>query len=801
MYAGLQHFSARKGAANFSFEDLRRLRQFTRQGAHFQNQKKIYITVNTIIQDNEISDILHMLEELSYAEVDGVIVQDLGLADIIRTSFPELPLHGSTQIASHTVEGVRVLEQLGFSRVVLSRELTFEEIAYIRKACPDISLKVFAHGALCYSFSGLCLASGLLLGRSGNRGECGQICRTWFSLLQQDSVKAELLQDTHLQQSQKTAQPPMPLRQASDETAPDFSGYFFSMTDLSLQEQILALQDIGIDSIKIEGRMKSPEYTGLAAKYYRDILDGKHPDIAPLQTAFSRESSSGWTFLQPMNKSVQQSSASKTSLQKAVSGTKRLTTPDHPGHRGIPAGSIHKVLHERNEIEVQLTSPLSLHDGIMILTPASGSSVRVEPNKFSVSQLGDKKGKRLVSADKGAYITLRIPKGLQVKEGMELFKISDHRQNLPGINPASYPLYKKEVKLHITITDSTIALTSRIMPLLDPVLLTRELSVLPSQQKGSLVEVLQSVFTSSGNSLFTSSTIEVENRSKLPLEDLYLPLSQLKKIRREWFSLLDQHFTERPAIQLSTYRSNQMESDLQISPIETRQSKEQSMKALPVDPFKPNPLVDLPPRELLIPRNAYPIPFITDPAATEPEDLAQLGSYLYLPLMPVMFQEENYYNALDELVQRIASAPNISKNLTLRIGLNNVSHISWVKKHAEVEPFIDYYLYCANRATAALIQSELPRTLVGYEWIEQHQIGAATWKLVMFETGSKFNPPLFISRSCFRRDSLGLSCRSCKNRHSTYALKQSGLTYKVIVDQCLTYLLPDKNGNVPGSSN
>ena len=227
VYFGLKDFSARKGAVNFSFEDLSKIRRFS-----LENGKKTYITINTLLDDSSIDRVISTLDEVAFYGTDGIIVQDLGVADIIRRYYPSLPLHGSTQLAVHTTEGVRVLEDLGFERVVLSRELNLKEIERIRKDCPDVELKAFIHGALCYGFSGLCSASAIKCSRSANKGECAQICRSWF-IDDEDGEK----------------------------------GYFFSMEDMKAGERVLELERIGIDSLKVEGRLKSPEYCAAVAEY------------------------------------------------------------------------------------------------------------------------------------------------------------------------------------------------------------------------------------------------------------------------------------------------------------------------------------------------------------------------------------------------------------------------------------------------------------------------------------------------------------------------------------------------------
>ena len=176
VYFGMKEFSARASAVNFSIEDLSKIKRYCQDRG-----KKFYVTVNTLVDDSELEAADRLLSILDFYSPDGVIIQDLGLVRLIRTSYPSLPLHASTQLAVHTVQGVRELQDLGFERVVLSRELSLDEIASIRSACPDIELKVFIHGALCFGFSGLCMASRNLGLGSANRGSCNQICRTWFT--------------------------------------------------------------------------------------------------------------------------------------------------------------------------------------------------------------------------------------------------------------------------------------------------------------------------------------------------------------------------------------------------------------------------------------------------------------------------------------------------------------------------------------------------------------------------------------------------------------------------------------------
>ena len=248
VYLGLRGFNARAGAENFDENTLPQ----TVGWCHARGVR-VYVTLNTLVTDRELPQWLHSLDAVAAAGVDGVLVQDLGLARIIRQRYPTLPLHASTQMAIHNLAGARLLEEMGFAQVVLARELSKEEIAAI---CAGTSMRceVFVHGALCMSVSGQCYLSSVLGERSGNRGRCAQPCRLDFK--------------SHGR------------------------GYALSLKDLTLTDRLRELEALGVASFKIEGRLKRPEYVAAAVTVCRQSLAGEVPDLETLQSVFSR---SGFT--------------------------------------------------------------------------------------------------------------------------------------------------------------------------------------------------------------------------------------------------------------------------------------------------------------------------------------------------------------------------------------------------------------------------------------------------------------------------------------------------------------------------
>ena len=230
VYAGLQDFSARARARNFTLAQMERMLAY----AHGQN-RRVYVTLNTLVKEKELPQLVDTLAALAGMRVDGVILQDLAVARLIRNHFPSIPLHASTQMTIHNTPGVKMLEELGFQRAVLARELAVDEIAGIVAASP-VEIECFVHGALCFSISGQCFFSSLLGGHSGNRGRCAQPCRRLYSHRGKD-------------------------------------GHYFSTSDLSAIDMIPELVKAGVSSLKIEGRMKSAEYVASVVEAYRTVID------------------------------------------------------------------------------------------------------------------------------------------------------------------------------------------------------------------------------------------------------------------------------------------------------------------------------------------------------------------------------------------------------------------------------------------------------------------------------------------------------------------------------------------------
>ncbi|MCL2588690.1 MAG: U32 family peptidase [Oscillospiraceae bacterium] len=250
VYLGLDAFNARRGAKNFTEESFGAAAEYCRvRGV------KVYVTLNVLSTDRELNQVERLAKSVSRLGADALIVQDLGVARLLRQVLPDMPLHASTQMSVHNLDGVRRAHEAGITRVILARELSIAHIAYIAKHTP-VELETFVHGALCVCYSGQCYMSAAIGGRSANRGTCAQPCRLPYHL---DGI----------------------------------TGAHLSLKDQSLVEHLEALETCGVTCIKIEGRMKRPEYTAIATRVYADAIREKRlptsGELKQLEAVFSRQ--------------------------------------------------------------------------------------------------------------------------------------------------------------------------------------------------------------------------------------------------------------------------------------------------------------------------------------------------------------------------------------------------------------------------------------------------------------------------------------------------------------------------------
>ncbi|NLY43646.1 MAG: U32 family peptidase [Clostridiaceae bacterium] len=371
VYLGGKKFNARQYAGNFDDEDLAKAVEY----CHIRGVK-VYVAVNTLVTDRDMAQLAGWIAYLNDIDVDAVIVQDLGAAKLIREIAPHLTLHASTQMTVYNLEGVKQLEALGFERVVLARELHYDEIRHI---CENtkLEIEVFVHGALCMCYSGQCLMSSMIGGRSGNRGCCAQPCRLPYHMVDMDSMR---------------------LPGEKDKTA-----YLLSPKDLCLVEHLAKLKKAGVKSLKIEGRMKRPEYVAAVTAIYRKYLDNEK-DIEPYDYE---------TLLQMFNR------GGFTEGYFVGDLGKNMMSHEKPDNWGVYLGEIVLYDKKKNIAYVRPQTTLNVGDGVEIWSQRGQNYGTIISRLFPGDGMSkDKKGQVI-----GFYIRGDISKGDKV------YKTSDMVRN------------------------------------------------------------------------------------------------------------------------------------------------------------------------------------------------------------------------------------------------------------------------------------------------------------------------------------------------------------------------------------
>ena len=368
VYLGGTEFSARAYASNFDRDTLKEAISYS----HIRGMK-VYVTVNTLLKDVELEKLLEYVGFLYDIDVDALIIQDLGVLRIIRAVYPDFDLHCSTQMTLHNTLGVQAIKELGVKRVVLARELTLAEIKEIREKT-GMELEVFVHGALCVSYSGQCLMSSFIGGRSGNRGRCAQPCRKAYQLV---SSKGEI--------EKKEL-------------------YHISMRDLNTFDKIGSIIESGVTSFKIEGRMKKPQYVASIVGAYRRAIDYYLTEGKPFRSLelqhemtqmFNRRFTKGYILESPRDE---------------------IVNAEKPNNRGTLLGTVIDYIPRKNRIKLKLLSKLSAGDGIEVWGPKTSDTGGTVVGLFVDNEV-------VKQAEKGQVVEIEI-KG-DVSKGDEVFKTLD----------------------------------------------------------------------------------------------------------------------------------------------------------------------------------------------------------------------------------------------------------------------------------------------------------------------------------------------------------------------------------------
>ena len=487
VYLGGKDFGARASANNFDRDELKEAVKY----AHIRGVQ-VFVTTNTLRKENEIEDFLEYAKFLYDIDVDAIILQDIGMARLIKRELPDFELHASTQMVAHSLEDVKYLESVGFDRVVLAREVTVEEIKYICDNC-KADIEVFVHGALCVCYSGQCLMSSMIGNRSGNRGRCAQPCRQRYELI--DVYTGEVVNSN--------------------------GDYLLSPRDLNAIEEIDKVIDAGVHSLKIEGRMKRPEYVANVIDGYRKTIDEylatnklnvSDETINDLYTIFNRKFTKG-LLLGDVGKDMMNSQL--------------------PNNQGLYVGTVVDYNKKAKRLKIKLANTLKKGDGINL---GGGTIGRIIKNG-NIETIGYK----------GETIELDFVG--EARKGQIVFKTSD--SELLDRVQATFTQDKEFVK-NIIDAKITIKLGQK------PILTLKDRHSNESTIEGDKIveeamkvalskEKVETQLRKLGNTPYELDLLEIE------LDDnVSLPISLLNQMRRDCIELLDK---ERVSIKNRKYKN------------------------------------------------------------------------------------------------------------------------------------------------------------------------------------------------------------------------------------------------------
>jgi putative protease len=474
IYLGAERFNARDEGAQLTLDELAEACYLARSRG-----KRVYLALNTLIKPNELAEALTLLGECIDRGVDAAIVQDVGLVRLIRTIYPGLELHGSTQMTVHDVHGAALMRELGLRRVVLARENTIEDIQAIRTAVPELELETFVHGALCISYSGQCYMSGMISERSANRGSCAQSCR-------KDYVLSDASSGDELDR-----------------------GYLISAKDLAAHDHLRAIAEAGVHTLKIEGRKKRPEYVATVTRAYREFLEQIR---AGEETVTTPETTRDL---------VQIYSRGFTGGMYGGRAGREYITRYQPDNRGMGLGSV--VGYRMGEMIVELTTPAEVGDGIAFEPPPGR---RGETIGFKVTAA------RTLSSRDG-LVQQAIPTHARVPIGWRVMRTA-HAKLLERAR-ASYAALPKAVRTaHKTRLDVR-AFGSAGAPLKlifsagdESVEIRSSVELAPAWTRGLDLDQLRAQLGRLGETPFVLGTIDAAGLAS----GLFMPLSELNGLRQ-----------------------------------------------------------------------------------------------------------------------------------------------------------------------------------------------------------------------------------------------------------------------------
>lgn len=472
VYIGGKLFGARAFSSNFTDDEIIKAINY----AHLFGVK-VYVTTNTLIYDKEVERFLEYISFLHKNNVDAVIIQDLGMLDLVRQTFPNLEVHASTQMHIHNLDGASFMKKLGVKRVVLARETSISKIKEIKEKT-NIDIEIFIHGALCVSYSGQCLMSSLIGNRSGNRGTCAGSCRQSYSIV--DENNNIILNNK----------------------------YPLSMKDLCSLENLKTLLDIGVTSLKIEGRMKSSSYVYTVVKLYRLAIDSYYKnnniyidekELYNLKKIFNREFTKGFLFDEENNK---------------VINMKR------PNHQGVEIGKV--INYKNNVATIKLNDEININDGLRIV---GKKDIGVNVNNFYINS------KLVKTAKKGDIITIKVND--KVEKDDKVLLTLDSKLNEEINNIISSNQRKVLVKAKF-IAKEDKRITFELTDFINKVVVISENKVTKALNKPITKEEIKEKLNKIKDTVYKYESLDIEID-----DNIFIPLNIINDLKRKAFEELN----------------------------------------------------------------------------------------------------------------------------------------------------------------------------------------------------------------------------------------------------------------------
>ena len=698
VYLGGKDFSARASANNFDREELKEAVKY----AHIRDVR-VFVTTNTLIKQNELEDFVEYAKFLYDIDVDAIIMQDIGAAMLIHELLPDFELHASTQMVAHSLEDVQYLESIGFKRVVLARELTVEEIKYI---CDNtnVDIEIFVHGALCVCYSGGCLMSSMIGNRSGNRGRCAQPCRQKYTMI--DISTGEEIHNN--------------------------GDYLLSTKDLNTIEEIDKIIDTGVLSLKIEGRMKKPEYVATVIKSYRDAIDEyettKKVNISDetmedLYTIFNRKFTKG-LILGEVGDEVMNSNV--------------------PNNQGLYVGKVVDYNKKAKRLKIKLEGTLKKGDGINL---GGGTIGRIIKGK-DITQIGYK----------GETIELDFIG--EAKKNQLVFKTSD-----TDLIDRAQKTYTQDKEFAKSLIDAEISIkldsypelrlidkNENIVTVQGDKLVEKALKVALSEEK------IEIQIKKLGNTPYEIDQLKINLD-----EGVSMPISLINQMRREAIELLD---NARISVKGRMYKDN----DIKYSPkIYSRNADSKSKIRVKVNNIEALKSI----LNLDIDMIYYEDVSTIEQAMT----MANANNKKLIYSAPRIVRNREY--------KRLEKSEEYCKD---HVQISALGQVKYYKENSESVKFdVDYYLNPFNSETINHYKKEGAETVCISQELNLHEIKETTqYTDLEIETVAYGYIPMMLSEYC----PMGVVARSCKKdkrcancKESKYVLRDfKGEEYRVSQD-------------------